>query len=60
MVTGIATRKEAETKMAEGIEGGWIDPHAHVRSQQVKDDFVGEDHTAEIRAEIEAGRSNDL
>lgn len=52
MVTGIASREEAETKMQEGIEGGWIDPNAHVRAQRVRDDFVGEDHTVPIRAEI--------
>lgn len=52
MVTGIATRKEAERQMKEGIEGGWIDPEAHIRTQRVKEGFVGKDHTIDIRAEI--------
>jgi hypothetical protein len=52
MVTGFATRQEAEIAMKEGIEGGWLDPNAHVRSQRVRDDFVGQDFTHDIRAEV--------
>ena len=50
MVSGFATREAAEARRAEGVAGGWLDPDSWVRSQKVRDAFVGVDHTAAIRA----------
>lgn len=55
MVTGFATRREAEIAMEEGVDAGWLDPNAYVRGQRVRDDFVGQDFTADIRLALIEG-----
>lgn len=57
IITGLLSETEAEQKLKEGIEGGWLSPEAYVRSQTVGDEFVGEDSTADIRAEINDSKS---
>jgi hypothetical protein len=52
MISGLTSQEKADKKLDEGIKGGWLDPFAYVRKQTVNLEFVGEDSTLDIQAEI--------